>query len=176
MFEARANIAQLEFLLYTPDDLQTIISETISRAKDGQRNKIVVRIFDTDDVLTAHVQKMQVLRIRSDAFYTWLPADFCEWPFWRRWPVSWNRKRLAAKQRNLDKSLVELGIEALRQTIKYEGPIGIEDDPRAPFRLVRHAELYELLEACSRAQGIWVFIFEPNELLADKNTVIVYAI
>lgn len=169
------NIAQLEFLLYAPDDLGNIIKETVSRAQDGRRNKLVIRIFDTDKVLTKHVRMMQVLEIRSEAFYEWLPADFLERPFWERWLIERRRRRVAAKNLDAERKLVKLSLSQLRMTIKREGPIGLEDYPGAPFRLVRHNELHELFETASRAQGIRAFVFKPNELLADRNTIVARA-
>lgn len=175
MSENIANIAQLELLLYTPNDLENIISETMSRAIDGKRNKLVIRIFDTNNVLTKHVRLMQALEIRSEAFYQWLPADFLQRPFLERLLIDWRRRRVATKNLDARKKLTHLALTELRATIKYEGPIGIEDYPGEPFRLARHNELNELLEAAGRAQGTWAFIFKPNELLADRNTLIVSA-
>lgn len=169
------NIAQLEFFLCEFDGPEHIVGEVVSRAKDGKRIKLVVRIFDIGNMLTRHVRMMQRLEMSSEAFYRRLPADFLQRPFWERWPADWRRRWGAAKSLDAKRKLTELGVEALRETIKREGPIGIESYPGAPFRLARHNELHELLESASHAKNVWAFIFKPNELLADRNTVVARA-
>lgn len=169
------NIAQLEFFLCEFDSLEDIVGETVSRARDGKRVKLVVRILDMHGTLTEHVRMMQALEMRSEAFYRCLPADFLQRPFWERWFIERRRRRVAAKSLDAKRKLVELGVGALRETIKREGPIGIEAYPEAPFRLARHNELHELLETAGHAKSAWAFIFKPNELLADRNTIVARA-
>lgn len=162
------NIAQLELSLIEFKSLKYILSEVGSRAKDGKRTKLVVRIFDIHGRLTKHVQMMQALKTRSDAKD--LPVDFLRRPFWQRWGIERRRRGLSKKKKKARQKLVELALSELRATIKHEGPVGLEDYPGAPFRFARSEELHELLEAASHAKSAWAFIFKPNELLADSNT------
>lgn len=169
------NIVQLEFNLVEFEGIDHIMAEVASRAKENMRTKLVVRIFDNRGMLTGYVQALQEIERRLDFFYEWLPADFPEWPFWKRWPVSWNRGRLLDKKLKGRNELLVLCLEALKETIKREEAIGVEDYPGAPFRLVRHNELHELLERARYAKSVCVFVFKPNELLADRNTIVARA-
>lgn len=169
------NIVQLELTLLKFQSPEHIFSEVLSRAKDNKRTKLVVRIFDTSGKLTEHVQHMQRLRIRSEEFYQWLPADFLNKPFLTRWIIERRRARLAAKNIDARKKLIELGIGAIRDTIKALGPIGVEDYPGAPFRLAKFNELHELAETARCARSAWAFVLKPNDLLSDENTPVAYA-
>lgn len=166
------NIVQLELSLCEFEGPGHIVSEVQLRAADSVRIKLVVRIFDIRGMLTNHVRHMRVLRIRTKAFARWLPSDFSKKPFWVRWAVDRRRARAIEEDKEARQKLLDLVLSVLRETTKNGGPIGIEEHPGAPFRLVRHRELYELLEIAYRAKSVWVFVFEPNELLSDENTLL----
>ena len=169
------NVVQLELSLVKFESLEHIASEVLLRAADGMRTKLVVRVFDKHDVLTRHVQMMQSLAVRSEAFYQWLPANFHNEPFWRRWVINWRRRRLAVKKLAARNKLIELALDALQATLKSGGPIGLEEYPGAPFRLMRHNEHHELLETARHAKSVWALVFKPNDLLAGENTLVVRA-
>ncbi len=135
---------------------------------------MVVRIYDSRGVLTKHVRMMQVLHVRSEAFFRWMPARYPEMPFWRRWWIDRRRSRLAARSLDARSKLIELALSELKATIKAGRPVGVEDYPGAPLRLAGHNELHELLETAGRAKSVRAFIFKPNELLADRNTPVAY--
>ena len=47
--------------------------------------------------------------------------------------------------------------------------IGMESFDRS-FRPIRDNEIYELLQAASRATSLWLFIFKPNpDMFGDKQ-------
>lgn len=168
------NIAQLEFVLRDFESIQDIANEVLSRAADGKRVVLVVRIYDSRGVLTKHARMMQVLRIRSEAFFRWMPARYPEMSFWRRWWIDRRKSRLAARSLDARSKLIELALSELKATIKAGRPVGVEDYPAAPLRLAGRNELHELLETAGRAKSIRAFIFKPNELLADRNTPVAY--
>lgn len=169
------NIAQLEFFLVRFDNFEHIVSEVSRRAEDGKRVKLVVRIYDKRGVLTKHVRMMQKLRKHSEVFYQGPSFDFAGRPSLRRWLLTWRRRRLAAKNLDTQSKLLGLALRELRATISQHGLIGIEDYPGGPFRYVQNNELHELWETARRAASAWAFVFKPNDLLADRNSVIASA-
>ncbi len=174
MSESRENVVQLEFNLVEFHNMKHILNEAQSRASDGKRIKLVVRVFDKDGVLTKHVRMMQTLRIRSGVFYRRLPRDFHKWQFLKRWVFDWRRRRLAADTLDARTKVVVLAVDVLRRTIKHGGLVGIEESPGAPLRFAWHNEVHELLETARCAKSVWVFVFKPNKLLADSNSLIAY--
>lgn len=169
------NIAQLEFFLFKAENVKSIAREVDLRARDNKRIKLVLRLFDTGNRLTEFTRKMDVLRGQSQAFHDHLPSNIISLPWWRRWWIDRQSKRLARKSLDYAKHMLELAIEELKDTVRNEKVIALESYPGAPFRLVRHNELLELVEAANRAHGVWVFIFAPNELLADRVTLVTRA-
>lgn len=167
------NIAQLEFFLYLPENIESIAREVATRARDGMRIKLVVRIFDTTGELTAQAKKADALRVKSDAFHRQLPEDFSALSRWRSWQINRQSRKLAGQSLDISQRMLQLGVQALRETIRRGDPIALEKHPGASFRLMRHEELHELLEAARRAHSVWVFIFAPAELVADRVTLVV---
>lgn len=168
------NIAQLEFVLVKTQSFSQIANEVYSRALDGKRIVLVVRIYDIRAALTSHVRYMQVLRVRREAYYRWVAQGYEQKPFWRRWLIERRRKRLAAQTLDARKKLVELALSALEVTIQRGAPVAIENDTMGPLRLVQQDELHELLETARRARSVRVFIFRHNDLLADRNKPVAY--
>ena len=169
------NIAQLEFFLYKADNIESIWREVEERAIDGARIKLVVRIFDISGLITAQTVYTKACDQEFDEF---VKREYYETPTASRlrcWWMARRRRKLGQKERDAKKHLLELALGALEDTLRGKGDVGLELYPGAPFRLVRDNERHELLQTSRRALGVWVFVFKPNELLSDSNTMIAWA-
>lgn len=169
------NIVQLEFFLYRAQDIAGIYAEALARAKDGARIKQVVRIIDIDDEITA--QAMEAVA-QKDAFEAYLLYECKElrtaW-FWRRLRMSRHRRKLGQKCAQARARLIETSLDKLKHAANNGEGVAVEEDTCAPLRFARDNELYELVEAAHRAHGVWVFIFEPNDILTGSNKLICWA-
>lgn len=170
------NIAQVEFFLYEWTDEKDMRREVMDRVLDQARIKLVVRIFDTRGVLTQQAVKSAAIRNKSRTFNEQLPIDFLSLSRLRRWWIDLRSKSLASQSLAAAEDVLKLSLQELEYTIRNEGVIATETYPGSPFRLVRHKELYELLETARRAHSAWVFVFRPTELLANKVTLVAHTI
>ena len=168
------NIAQIELFLYKPENIESIFQEAARRAKDGARLKLVVRIADTDAEIYAQVVKAKAIR---EKFKDYLmryrhEADYASNV--RRWWMARRRKKLVREKMDADAHLLDAALSGLERAVRCQDDIALEPHPQAPLRLVRPDERYELLETARRAYGVWVWIFEPNEILADSNKLLAW--
>jgi hypothetical protein len=163
------NIVQLEFFLHRARDIAGIYAEALARAKDGARIKLAVRIVDADGEIAA--QAMEAVA-GKDAFEDYIQYEYRElraaW-FWRRWRMARRRRMLGRKCAQARARLVGTALDKLGHAAHDGGSIAVEEDACAPLRLARDDELHELLEAARRSRDAWVFVFEPNDILADSN-------
>lgn len=169
------NIAQIEFLLYKGESIESIYREFRTRAADGARMKLVVRIVDGDGAVTAGVLEAKA---REEEFDRYLMREFSELELAsrpRRWWMGRRRRKLGQRSREARRLLHAAALRGFEGAIRAEAAIGLEPYPGAPFRLARHDELHELREAARRAHGVWAFVFMPNGLLADRNTLVAWA-
>jgi hypothetical protein len=168
------NIAQIELFLYRPENIESIFQEVSRRAKDGKRLKLVVRIADTDRTIYEQVIKTKAAREEYKDYLERLRHEFVDASHWRRWWMARRRKKLMRKKIHADVHLLEAALSGLERTVCSKGDIALEPYPQAPLRLVRPEERYDLLETARRAYGVWVWVFEPNEILADSNNLLAW--
>ncbi len=163
------NIVQLEFFLYKARDTASVLWEALARAKDDMRIKQVVRIVDAGGEITARAMEAVA---GKDAFEDYLQYECREsgraW-FLRRWRMARHRRMLGRKCARAKARLAETALDRLGHAALNGKDIAVEEDPCAPLRFARHDELHELLETARRAHDAWVFVFEPNHILADSN-------
>jgi hypothetical protein len=168
------NIAQIELFLYKPENIESIFQEAARRARDGARLKLVVRIADTDAEIYAQVVRAKAIREKFNEYLARYrrEADYASYA--RRWWMARRRKKLVREKIGADAHLLDAALSGLERAIRTKDDIALEPHPQAPFRLVRPDERYELLETARRAYGVWVWIFEPNEILADSNKLLAW--
>jgi hypothetical protein len=167
------NVAQLEFFLYEAENIVSIVREVKERAKDNKRIKLVVRIDDADYAITAKVQEAEMRREQFDQYLLYEFRVCKEAGLWRRWSMARRRRRLGRGRDDAQKRLLELALSELKRAVRAKRSVALEPFPGAPFRLARDDEMHELLESARRAKSLWVFVFKPNELTADTNTLVV---
>jgi hypothetical protein len=178
------NIAQIEFFhvggreVKSIDDLFDQIadrySDMLSDVAEGNTDryniKTVVRIYDETNVLTEHVHEIARL--------TEIRKAICEecshvGAIRARW-LSFKERRVRKKAGKVSSALFKQVMIQIRIAITGSREIGIERFDNT-FRSMQPNEAHELIEASRKASGVWIFIFKPNALLADKNEPITHA-
>lgn len=162
------NTIQVEFF-HTgrdADTLHDVMRECRERYADGANIKTVIRMFDDQSgTLTKAVQRYQEVNIAYDQMVQEIFSVGCGIFGFREWRA----KRLMNRREQEESVVQRLVLEHLRQSVRSKELIGIERHDDRRFRQLNPDETHELLEAAEAAVSIWVFVFAPNDLFADKN-------
>ncbi len=173
-----SNIVQAEFFHVGGKNvrsLQKLLEECDERIAEGHelalegietnsRIKTVVRFFDSDGSMTAFAREFEEANRRKEAAF----AGFMEAGNWKREWMNLRSRRLAGKILALKGQAAKRAAQALKAGARLPNQIAVERQDHS-FRLARKDELHELCEAAQRATSVWLFIFEPNNLLAERN-------
>lgn len=167
------NIIQAEFFhvggLDAPH-LDVLIGECKTRIADGARIKTTVRFYDTDGSITSKAVSVS----REDERLRKMVAGYTKANGWKRVFIGTVcifalKKRIRSREQN-GKVLSYIQLKLL-ETLRTSGQICVERHDRS-FRPMRKDEAYDLATAIAKAKNVWIFVFSPNELCADKNTLI----
>ncbi|MSR70822.1 hypothetical protein EXS62_02165 [Candidatus Kaiserbacteria bacterium] len=163
----QANIVQAEFFHVDvrAASLNSMLSEVSERKADGSPIKTTVRFYDTHGFVTDFVSRAGVLRRQRIE----TAAAFAQAGFVRRWFLDRKSRRLAGKILEAKRYAKDLAAERVDKVINTGGKIAVECPDRS-FRWARGEELYELCLATGKATGVLLFLFQPNDLLADKDS------
>lgn len=175
------NILQYEFFHVggrNLSSLEEVTAECIERTADnlliatagddtGPGIKTVVRIYDMDGRVTRWAKQMKELEEQREVH---LNAP-------RRNPITnwYTRWQIGRLNRQMDRGrelMVGYFTEYIGTSFKDEWNVAREIWNHA-FRPARREEYIELRQAAITARSLWLFVFEPNDLLADKNESIV---
>ncbi len=173
------NIVQAEFFLVGGKDVETIealIEQCSERVVDGlvlihkgealdANIKKVVRFFDEDGSITAFVKAHKVTKEGLNAT---LEATANAKGLYRVWQWFW-ADRWSEKNYSQRLKMLPFVTQKCRDVVVTRGSIAVQRADRS-FRFIRGDEVRELFETIGKATGVWLFIFEPNDLLAEKNT------
>jgi len=168
----RPNIAQIEFFhtAIGAVSLDMFLGDMYERIVDGSRLKTAVRLLDEGNFIT---ELALTIYQKQDCYSSLLEALFHSRGLRSRF-LNFKFKRLAKKIQTLKEQALVVGVQQLDAAIHTSRQIAVEL-PDHRFRLAKPDEMHELLEAARRATGAWFFVFEPNDLLADKNTPVTHA-
>lgn len=161
------NIIQAEFFHVGGENIATLaelLAECQGRAIDGAQIKTTVRFFDKESFLTDLALKLAQAKMKRDELVTLLITA----GKFKQIILAYRYHRLHRKigrMRERNKFLVIKRLCAIAETSQE---IGIECPDRS-FRLIRRNETHELLERVWKATSVWIFVFEPNDLLVEKN-------
>lgn len=147
------------------DGLEFVLQE--GEAKSGI--KTVVRFYDESGALTRIARKAAELSSKNRA----LLNDFVKAGSLRRWWLDLQSCRLAGQSIALKEQVKLLAAEQLRKAVIASRDVAVERSDHA-FRPMRREEAHELIVAAEKAKGVWLFVFKPNDLLADKNTAVAH--
>lgn len=168
MEKDRPNIVQVEFFLVNMrGTLENLLTECQERTEDDARIKTVIRFFDktgtaTDFILCVSRIDKKLQKLRDTIAYSKVP-----------WKTIQNMRtiRLMKKRAVLKEKSVQLAVGWIHSAIQNQQPVAIEN-PDYSFRSVEKNETHELIETTSKSTSVWLFVFEPNFLLSDTNTLI----
>lgn len=174
------NVLQYEFLHVGGEGVKTLrqlqdqcverMQESLPLALAGDDTgpgiKTVVRIYDTGGCVTSLSHEFNALK-----------AEYHESAFTSHTnPISrWNARRTQTRLRNrmqeCQENITQCYLENLDTLFRGDWLIarGLWDKS---FRLANRDEFVELQHAAVLAKDTWLFVFEPNDLLADTNEII----
>ena len=169
------NIVQAEFFHFSGESPEAIWWESYERLREGGRIKTVIRFYDEDGWVTDCVRRHAKLATTSRRFRLWiskLPRTLLAL-----------RSRFTAGIDQMDRSIQRRStvaseevkrtvIDHLQKRVSAHLPIAVEQR-NSTFRLADRNELHDLVVTARASRGLWVFIFAPNDLLADNNTSVV---
>ncbi len=174
----KANIVQAEFFHVggnNVDSLEELGNEIFGRVQDGlplamegievpPPLKTVVRFYDDDGAVTAFVKEAARLRENHDLLFEAFPSA----GWFRRWWIDRQTAQLAGKIVDAKGEALILAIRQFAAAVQASKPIGVECLDHS-FRPMKPEESHELVEKVEAAKSLWLFVFQPNDLLADSN-------
>jgi hypothetical protein len=178
-----ANIVQAEFFHVGGghSSLKDVIDDCKERIADGldlvmqggearSDIKTVVRFYDVGGVLTRLAQQAEVLKKRNRICMD----SFVNATGLRRWWLDRQSRRFAGKILRLKDDVRTHTAVQLREVVQASLDVAVERGDHS-FRLMRREESHEITIAAERAKSVWLFVFQPNDLLSDKNVMIANA-
>lgn len=149
-----------------PNVVQATFLERADGRHDVTQVKAVVRFHDEGDYLTAFVERLARVRFRCID----LEAALSTAHGWRRKLLGF-RLRCAQRKADARERAKALAVERLRAIAKTSAQIAVGDANRS-FRPMSQEEVPDLLDAVRCAKAVWLYVFGPNELLADEFSLI----
>ena len=173
------NILQYEFFHVGGQSLEAVLADCAERSAEhlllalagddtGSGIKTVIRLYDVDGFVTELAQFVQGLEQEREAYYLAPPKGLIA-----GWYTAWRLRKI--RQQIEGSRIIISDYVVMRITQSFKGDWNIARETRRhKFRLARRTEYPEILEAAKRAKQYWLFIFMPNDLIAEKNEGVVY--
>ncbi|MCE9644291.1 hypothetical protein K8Q93_03575 [Candidatus Parcubacteria bacterium] len=170
MVSERPNLVQAEFIL-RPRHITTfegMFRESLERRMDGSSIKLVVRFFDRGGVITKLVTDLAgVAQERNEILALYLaPMNFLE-----QWWTRRREKRMHRRHTSLDVQKIPLAVKILQEAMTARESVAVENLEDRSFRLARSDEFHEMTESARVAANVWLFLSEPQDILADNLSV-----
>lgn len=177
------NIVQAEFFHVggrSTDSLEDLFDEIAERTQENyplalagiETNagiKTAVRFFDQEDRLTTLTKRFEMVTGRCTAIHDRIDASPTKVG---RWFLQRRLRRLYLFKLALRRQIEQVVITSCITVLQTNEPFGVERADRS-FRAIKSEERYELKEKVRESKGVWLFIFKPNYLFANKNEIIV---
>ena len=176
------NVLQYEFFHVGGKDaksLDEVMAECFERTADnlpmamagddtGPGIKTVGRIYDMDGRVTHWANQVKDLEAQREVHFNAPRSN----PI-TNWYARWQIGRLNRRMDKVKKLMVDYFTTYIGLSFNGEWNVARETWNHA-FRPARREEYIELRQAAIMAKNLWLFIFEPNDLLADRNQGIVH--
>lgn len=178
----RSNLLQLEFFHVGWGDLRSSNDEiresamldstqlALAGVALGSSLKTTVRLHDESGLLTRLAVATEKDEARAKAVRSKVTDGARGFQLWR---LNRESRKLARRALRIRRAALDQSFTELSRAIKHGREVGIECIDRT-FRLLRDNEGHELAERLSRAKGVWVFVFKPNAICTDTNTMIAH--
>lgn len=148
---------------------RTADSRELSQAgiENDPHIKTVIRFFDKEGILTQAVIEAEEMRkhdeeLSNHVSRSWGPV---------RWLLGMWLHLIERKIAVIDNDLRVATTLGCATIILSKETVAVEKFDHS-FRVVRPEERYDLLQSVCASTSVWVFVFEPNDMLADKNEMI----
>ena len=128
--------------------------------------KTVVRFYDSGAITAKVLKYVRLEKKEEKRWQTFLSTSGI-----RREIAGYRYHRLAVKTGRKRQSLFSLIVREFASQVSKREEVAVETFGHS-FRLARKEELHELQEAARVAKGFWIFLFKPNNLLADRNEIV----
>ena len=168
-----SNIAQIEFFLAGKDSNQSLekfMEECHDRMDQGSPIKLCFRIYDENHEITTLSHKINDWENQYGTF-----GELITRPNWQPNLFDSLRHKWLLRKRNSWKDRLE---KLLRQMVcdhlRLRKDIAIECPDRS-YRFVQNDERYELEGSVKRTVNCWVFVFAPNDILANTNKTVTFS-
>ncbi len=131
----------------------------VIRFYDDDRGSITAEVKHYNEMEKVHEELVRLV-IRSGGLW--------------RWFLDISARRVAGKKQKAREVHKRLVLKRLWEIAWDPQSIAVEKRDHH-FRFVREDEKHEILEAVGKGKGLWIFVFEPNDLLADSNKLVASA-
>lgn len=144
----------------------------------GPRLKTVVRFFDQHGRLTAHALQAEQLQARERSLSFQLmrkgPADIPRWSLMRLMHNMTNKmhQKTVGEQIAHKEQALFLTITCLASAVQSGEVVALRSVEHNGFCLADRDEQVHAVKSACRGVGVWLFIFEPNDLCADSNEMV----
>jgi flagellar assembly factor FliW len=146
------------------------LQECEERLRQGSRVKTVVRFEDQSGILTGMAKMAMRMDLKDRVILTRLVDS----QGWRRSLINLRSIIIANKKLSLAKQITCTAAHLLAEELRAKRPVAIEEMKR-DFRLVQPQEVHELIEAANAANSVYLFVFQPADLLSDRTVSVAYA-
>lgn len=168
------NILQYEYLHPEGSSLHDLLKESLEGTSDrtqlsvhGHKSSTVIRIYDTKSKVTKWAQRIKTLRAQREKLLL-APRGS---PF-RMFVVQWKMRIIRRKLKILRGKLSSYAVNYLVRSLRQSLSVAVNKVDHS-FREAEEEEPLELAQAARVAKDFWLFVFEPNKLLAAKNKMVV---
>jgi hypothetical protein len=72
---------------------------------------------------------------------------------------------------SLEVQKIPLAVKILQEAMSAREPVAVENLEDRSFRLARSDEFHETAESARAAANVWLFLSEPQDILADNLSV-----
>lgn len=176
MSDAKKPLIQAEFFHVggpNTKSLEELLEECRKRTADvllpqddigHSRIKTVIRFFDESEELTKLVLRAAELQKRRIDLIGTTGTNLL-----RCWLLSKEYRRLLAQWSSMVEQIQKRAVQCADNALTSSRAVAIERLNHS-FRLIRPDEAHEVSEKIRNSKDVWLFVFEPNELLSEANT------
>lgn len=165
-------LVQLEFFHVGGEitgNLDALFAECEDRRKTGSPIKRVIRFIDSSGFTLEYIEKWRTIHQEMRT----LKGEYAASTGLRRFLLAlryWRVLRQDLYTRELIERL-EFAKALFLHAIHRGQETAVEKEDHT-FRRMEDNERYDLETAILKAKGVWIFLFSPNELCSDTNTLI----
>lgn len=165
MEHTHALIVQAEFFLIPSGSFENIRENIENAVRENVATKVCVRFFDTRGLVSKAVLQAHIAEARGKAILDVLslsstPEHTTEFGS----PYQSAREEFSVRQQDLRRCV----IREVRFVMNNNLGLALEQNDHS-YRPLLQDEHEKLIKQIAGSSGLWVFLFPPNNLLADSH-------